>query len=190
VLPSYPHQLSGGMRQRVLIALSLLLSPRLVILDEPTTALDALSQRAIIKLLRRLRKQLGLTMIFISHDLSLAAELADDVATMYAGQIVEYTDVFSLFDAPKHPYSVGLIGAIPDLSADGTGLVAISGSPPDLINLPSGCRFHPRCPLADDACRREMPPLTEVEPGQQVACFHWERAEELRHEGGFERRKV
>lgn len=190
VLPSYPHQLSGGMRQRVLIALSLFLSPRLLILDEPTTALDALSQRAIIKLLRRLRKQLGLTMIFISHDLSLAAELADDVATMYAGQIVEYTDVFSLFDAPKHPYSVGLIGAIPDLNADGANLVAISGSPPDLINLPTGCRFHPRCPLADDKCRRELPSLTEVVPGQQVACFHWEHAEGLRRAGAFERGNV
>lgn len=189
VLPSYPHELSGGMRQRVLIALSLLLSPRLLILDEPTTALDALSQRAIIKLLRRLRQQLGLTMILISHDLSLAAELADDVATMYAGQVVEYTDVFSLFDAPKHPYSVGLMGAIPDLTADGVDVVAISGSPPDLVNPPTGCRFHPRCPIADDRCRRDGPPLAEVAPGQQVACFHWDRAQDLIREGGFERRK-
>lgn len=190
VLPSYPHQLSGGMRQRVLIALSLLLSPRLVILDEPTTALDALSQRAIIKLLRRLRKQMGLTMIFISHDLSLAAELADDVATMYAGEIVEYTDVFSLFDAPKHPYSVGLIGAIPDLTADGMDLVAIPGSPPDLINLPPGCRFHPRCPLADELCRHERPVLVEAAAGQHVACFHWERAQNLTGAAAFERGTV
>ena len=189
VLPAYPHELSGGMRQRVLIALSLLLSPRLLILDEPTTALDALSQRAIIKLLRRLRRQLGLTMIFISHDLSLAAELADDVATMYAGQIVEHADVFSLFDAPKHPYSVGLMGAIPDLTADRVDVVAISGSPPDLINPPAGCRFHPRCPLADDRCRRETPPLVDAAPGQQVACFHWDRARDLMREGSFERRK-
>ncbi|MDA8120104.1 MAG: ABC transporter ATP-binding protein [Gammaproteobacteria bacterium] len=188
VLPSYPHQLSGGMRQRVLIALSLLLSPELVILDEPTTALDALSQRAIIKLLRRLRQQLGLTMIFISHDLSLAAELADDVATMYAGQIVEYTDVFSLFDKPKHPYSVGLIGAIPDLSADGASLVSIPGSPPDLVSLPSGCRFHPRCPLSDDKCERELPLLVETEPGQKVACFHWKDAQTLKGSDAFEGR--
>lgn len=187
VLPSYPHQLSGGMRQRVLIALSLLLSPRLLILDEPTTALDALSQKAIIKLLRRLRQQMDLTMIFISHDLSLAAELADDVATMYAGQIVEHTDVYSLFDAPKHPYSVGLIGAIPDLSADGANLVAITGSPPDLINLPAGCRFHPRCPLADERCRSEVPALIEAATGQKVACFHWERAADLWREGVQER---
>jgi peptide/nickel transport system ATP-binding protein len=147
VFDAYPHELSGGMRQRVSIALSLLLEPQLIILDEPTTALDILTQRAIIDVIRNLRDQLDFTMIFISHDLSLAAELADRVATMYAGEIVEYGPVRDTFYNPKHPYTVGLLNAVPPIVGEEfTPLTAIPGSTPNLLQVPSGCPFHPRCP--------------------------------------------
>jgi len=172
VLPSYPHELSGGMRQRVLLALGLLLEPKIIILDEPTTALDILTQRTIIELLRRLKQEFNFTMIFISHDLSLAAELADRVATMYAGQIVELSDVYSAFEKPRHPYTLGLTRAVPTLHGGTEALVSIPGSPPDFINMPSGCKFHPRCPYADDDCRQEEPKLID-DKGHLTACLHW-----------------
>src|SRR6476620_5788290 len=144
VLTAFPHELSGGMRQRVSIALGLLLEPQLLILDEPTTALDILTQRMIIDVIRALRQRLQFTMLFISHDLSLAAELADRVATMYAGQIVEIGPVREVFYEPKHPYTVGLLKAVPPIAGDEfTPLVSIPGSTPDLLALPSGCAFHP-----------------------------------------------
>lgn len=173
---AFPHELSGGMRQRVLIALSLLLSPRLLILDEPTTALDILTQRSIIDVLKTLRQQLNFAMIFISHDLALAAELADRVATMYAGRIVEVAGARALFKAPAHPYTIGLINAVPAIAGPPAHLAAIPGSPPDLTALPHGCAFHPRCPLADDRSRSEEPPLVAAGPQHQVACWHWEQA--------------
>lgn len=150
---AFPHELSGGMRQRVLIALALLLEPQLLILDEPTTALDILTQRSIMDVLKELRSQLGFSMLFISHDLALAAELADRVATMYAGRIIEIGDVRTVFNNPYHPYTIGLIKAVPTLTGDKSELTSVPGSPPDLINLPTGCKFHPRCPLADERCR-------------------------------------
>ncbi|HYG57645.1 MAG TPA: ABC transporter ATP-binding protein, partial [Symbiobacteriaceae bacterium] len=172
VLPSYPHELSGGMRQRVLLALGLLLEPRIVILDEPTTALDILTQRTIIELLRRLKTAFNFTMIFISHDLSLAAELADRVATMYAGQIVELCDVYAAFEQPRHPYTLGLTRAVPTLHGGTEELTSIPGSPPDFVNMPPGCKFHPRCPFADVQCRQEEPKLLADGSGHYVACFH------------------
>lgn len=172
VIHSYPHELSGGMRQRVLIATSLLLNPQILLLDEPTTALDILTQRTIIDLLRRLKAELGFSMIFVSHDLSLAAELADRVATMYAGRIIETADVYDVFATPRHPYTFGLIKAVPTVAGEFEQLVSIPGSPPDLIHLPSGCKFHPRCPLADQLCRKEEPALIEVAPDHTAACFH------------------
>ncbi len=175
VLNSFPHQLSGGMRQRVMIALGLLLKPRVLILDEPTTALDVLTQRAIIEVLRRLKTELRFAMIFVSHDLSLAAELADRVATTYAGRIVEIGDVNQIFYHPRHPYTVGLLDAVPTLAGERQDLISIPGSPPDLIDLPSGCKFHPRCPYATDQCREEDPPLIDVAQGQASACWHWEK---------------
>lgn len=178
VWKSYPHELSGGMRQRVLIALALLLEPQLLILDEPTTALDILTQRNIMDVLKDLRRKLCFSLIFISHDLSLAAELADRVATMYAGKIVEAGDVFTLFQSPQHPYTIGLIHAVPTLTGDKQDLTSIPGSPPDLIDLPTGCKFHPRCPLADGRCRQEEPDVVEVSAGHQVACWHWQSARE------------
>jgi peptide/nickel transport system ATP-binding protein len=176
---SFPHELSGGMRQRVLIALALLLEPQLLILDEPTTALDILTQRNIMDVLKELREKLGFSMLFISHDLALAAELADRVATIYAGQIIEIGDVRTIFQRPYHPYTIGLIKAVPTLTDDKDNLVSIPGSPPDLIQLPTGCKFHPRCPLADEHCRRDEPGLIEVESGHQAACWHWQEAREV-----------
>ena len=178
VYNAYPHELSGGMRQRVSIALSLLLQPELIILDEPTTALDILTQRAIIDVIRNLREELDFTMIFISHDLSLAAELADRVATMYAGEIVEYGPVRNVFYNPKHPYSVGLMNAVPPITGEEfTPLTAIPGSTPNLLNIPSGCPFHPRCPYATDICPQEMPPLEDLGGTHLVACHHHDQVD-------------
>ena len=170
---SFPHELSGGMRQRVLIALGLLLEPQLLILDEPTTALDILTQRNIMDVLKELRQKLDFSLIFISHDLSLAAELADRVATVYAGKIVEIADVHATFKEPAHPYAMALINAVPTLKGAREDLSSIPGSPPDLIDLPSGCKFHPRCPLADHTCKEKEPELEEVRAGHSVACWHW-----------------
>jgi peptide/nickel transport system ATP-binding protein len=176
VLASYPHELSGGMRQRVSIALSLLLEPQLIILDEPTTALDILTQRAIIDVIRSLRQRLSFTMMFISHDLSLAAELADRVATMYAGELVEVGNVRDVFYTPKHPYTVGLLNAVPPIAGEEfTPLTAIPGSTPNLLAMPSGCSFHPRCPYATELCARQVPPRFPVGDGHLAACFHRDR---------------
>jgi peptide/nickel transport system ATP-binding protein len=175
VLKSFPHELSGGMRQRVMIGLGLLLRPRVLILDEPTTALDVLTQRAIIEVLRKLKEELKFAMIFVSHDLSLAAELADRVATMYAGRIVEIGSVRDSFYHPRHPYTVGLLHAVPTLAGEHEDLASIPGTPPDLIDLPSGCKFHPRCPYATEQCLREDPPLIDVGPRHFAACWHWDR---------------
>ena len=173
VINAYPHELSGGMRQRVLLAISLLLDPQVLILDEPTTALDILTQRTIIDLLRRLKAELGFSMMFISHDLSTAAELADRVATMYAGSIVELGSVADIFYHPTHPYTLGLIRAVPTVTGDFEELISIPGSPPDLIDPPSGCKFHPRCTYATERCRAEEPQLEAVlGSGHSVACFH------------------
>ena len=178
-LRAYPHELSGGMKQRVLIALSLLLGPRLLILDEPTTALDILTQRAIIDLLRDLRRTLGFAMLFISHDLSLAAELADRVLTMYAGRVVEEAKVEDLFYRPRHPYSVGLLKAVPRVSGELGQLESIPGTPPDLVQPPSGCAYHPRCPFAVERCRQEDPALVVVDtPGHTAACIRWQAVAE------------
>jgi peptide/nickel transport system ATP-binding protein len=177
VLDSYPHELSGGMRQRVLIAMSLLLDPQVLVLDEPTTALDILTQRSVVDVLHEVRERLGFSMIFISHDLSLAAELADRVATMYAGRIVETGSVRDIFYRPRHPYSLGLIKAVPPIVGDLPDVESIPGGPPSLADLPPGCTFHPRCKFATEECKEIDPPLEPVtdEPGDghEVACLHY-----------------
>lgn len=175
VYRAYPHELSGGMRQRVLLAMGLLLDPQLIILDEPTTALDILTQRVIIDLLRRLKDQLGFAMILVSHDLSLAAELADRVATVYAGRIVECGDVRDIFYRPHHPYTVGLLSAVPTITGGFRLLDSVRGSPPDLIDLPPGCKFHPRCEFATEECLATEPDLAALSgagAGHTAACFH------------------
>jgi oligopeptide/dipeptide ABC transporter ATP-binding protein len=167
----YPHQLSGGMRQRVMIAMALACNPKLLIADEPTTALDVTIQAQILELMRALREELGTAIILITHDLGVIAELADEVAVMYAGKIIERCTAEKLFAEPQHPYTVGLLGSIPLLHMERERLAAIEGFVPDAAALPEGCRFHPRCPFAIDRCSREIPPLEEISAGHFVACW-------------------
>ncbi len=176
-LKDYPHRLSGGMRQRVMIALALSCNPALLIADEPTTALDVTVQAQVLDLLDELRRSHDMAMIFITHDMGVIAEVADDVAVMYAGQIVEQARVQSLFDRPEHPYTEALLGALPQLedSAARHGrLTAIPGRPPDLVEPPPGCRFAARCPHAGerDGCAERMPELRELRPGHFVRSEH------------------
>jgi peptide/nickel transport system ATP-binding protein len=167
----YPHQLSGGMRQRVMIAMALACNPKLLIADEPTTALDVTIQAQILELMRSLRAELGTAIILITHDLGVVAELADEVIVMYAGKVIERCAAPRLFAEPQHPYTVGLLGSIPRLHLEQTRLAAIEGFVPDAAAFPEGCRFHPRCPFAIDKCRREIPPLAEVSKDHLAACW-------------------
>jgi peptide/nickel transport system ATP-binding protein len=161
-LRSYPHELSGGMRQRVMIAMALALEPQLVIMDEPTTALDVVTQREILEELTALRDRLGFAVLFITHDLSLLIEIADSIAIMYGGRIVERAPATALFRAPRHPYTAGLLGSFPSLHGPRVPMTGIPGSPPDLRHPPTGCPFHPRCRYVMDRCRTELPPLRPV----------------------------
>jgi peptide/nickel transport system ATP-binding protein len=174
---AYPHELSGGMRQRVIIAMALSLQPELVILDEPTTALDVVVQREILQQIEALKRDFGFAVLFITHDLSLLLEFADRIAIMYAGEIVETAPAARLGTDPEHPYTQGLLGSFPPLTGPLTRLTGIPGSPPDLRDLPTGCRFHPRCPHCDPGRpalygrqTTERPRLLPVEPGHDVAC--------------------
>jgi peptide/nickel transport system ATP-binding protein len=173
---AFPHELSGGMRQRVIIAMALALEPELVIMDEPTTALDVVVQREILQQVQELQAKLGFAVLFITHDLSLLIEFAHRIAIMYAGEIVETSPASTLHTNPQHPYTRGLMASFPPLTGPRQRLVGIPGAPPDLADPPAGCRFHPRCPLCDPAgpaYRRqttERPLLRDVEPGHQVAC--------------------
>jgi oligopeptide/dipeptide ABC transporter ATP-binding protein len=167
----YPHKLSGGMRQRVMIAMALACGPKLLIADEPTTALDVTIQAQILDLMRRLRDETGTAIMLITHDLGVIAELARTVVVMYAGRIVERVAVGDLFADPQHPYTVGLLGSIPKLAAEERRLATIEGAVPNPTALPAGCKFHPRCPFAVERCRREEPPLMEVKPGHLAACW-------------------
>jgi len=167
----YPHKLSGGMRQRAMIAMALACDPKLVIADEPTTALDVTIQAQILDLLRELSAASGTAIMLITHDLGVVAELADEVMVMYAGKVVERAPVKALFEAPQHPYTIGLLGSIPRLDGEEKRLAAIDGAVPNVQSMPSGCRFHPRCPFAIARCREEEPPLGQVAPGQFAACW-------------------
>ncbi len=171
-LDRYPHELSGGQRQRIMIALALTLDPQLVIMDEPTTALDVVTQREIISELFELRSRFGFAMIFITHDLSLLTELADEIVVMYAGALVERATARELYEAPRHPYTLGLLDSFPPMHGERSQLSGIPGSPPDLAHLPTGCSFHPRCPFAMARCSSETPPLVDIgESGRSVACW-------------------
>jgi peptide/nickel transport system ATP-binding protein len=158
-LRAYPHELSGGMRQRAMIAMALVLEPRVVIMDEPTTALDVVTQREILEELAGLRERLGFAVLFITHDLSLLLEIADSITIMYAGRVVEQANATDLFRSPRHPYTLGLLGSFPALHGPRVHMTGIPGSPPDLRQPPAGCPFHPRCPYVMDRCSRETPPL-------------------------------
>ena len=167
----YPHQLSGGMRQRVMIAMALSCNPKVLIADEPTTALDVTVQAQIMELLARLQEEMGMAILLITHDLGVVAETTDRAAVMYAGSIVETAGTETLFEDPRHPYTQGLIRSIPDLDTDQDRLEIIPGTVPDLRRLPVGCRFQSRCPLADAHCREVPPPLVEIQEGHLVACW-------------------
>jgi peptide/nickel transport system ATP-binding protein len=166
----YPHQYSGGMRQRAMIAMALACSPQLIVADEPTTALDVMIQAQILELLDQLRRDLDLAMIVVTHDLGVVAEACQKVLVMYGGRVAEYGSVEQVFTSPRHPYTQRLLRAFPDLSNPQAELASIPGAPPRLSNLPPGCRFHPRCPLAVDRCKVETPEPRLVDKGQWAAC--------------------
>ncbi|AJP03634.1 methionine ABC transporter ATP-binding protein [Streptomyces cyaneogriseus subsp. noncyanogenus] len=176
----YPHQFSGGMRQRIMIAMAMALEPKLIIADEPTTALDVTVQAQVMDLLAELQREYRMGLILITHDLGVVADVADRIAVMYAGRIVETAPVHDIYKAPAHPYTRGLLDSIPRLDHKGRELYAIKGLPPSLLRIPSGCPFHPRCPMVQDVCRTDVPPLYEVtEPEPQAraergsACHFW-----------------
>jgi peptide/nickel transport system ATP-binding protein len=167
---NYPHEFSGGMKQRALIAMSLACNPKLVIADEPGTALDVIVQAQVLRLMKELKDRLNLSMIMISHDLSLIAEVCQKIAIMYAGYLVEYGDIVKIFKEPLHPYTVDLIESFPSIRAEKQEMVSIPGFPPDLLNPPPGCRFHPRCKYAMDVCRKEVPRLLEISKNHFASC--------------------
>ncbi|WP_341523817.1 ABC transporter ATP-binding protein [Pseudomonas sp. G.S.17] len=173
-LDAYPHEMSGGMRQRAMIALALACQPQILLADEPTTALDATVQIQILILLRELQQALGLSIIFVTHDIGAAVEVADRVAVMYGGRIVEQAPLAELLDNPQHPYTQVLLGTRPkDGLRKGERLISIPGAPPDLANLPDGCAFAARCPRASDLCRRVVPAIEDVISDHSVSCHHW-----------------
>jgi len=177
-LDDYPHQFSGGMRQRAMIAMGLSCNPQLLIADEPTTALDVTIQAQIIDLVKRLQEQLGMAVIWITHDLGVVARLTKRVIVMYAGYIIEDASVKELYGSPRHPYTIGLLGSLPRLDeAPGTKLISIGGQPPDLVALPDGCPFAPRCTFVKERCKQENPVLENVDPNHQVACWEKDKTE-------------
>ena len=167
---AYPHQFSGGMRQRIMIAMAIALDPAVLIADEPTTALDVTVQAQIMQLLQELQEERQMGLILITHDLGVVADVADKIAVMYAGRIVERADVYDLYRQPAHPYTQGLLESIPRLDQKGQQLSAIGGLPPNLMRIPQGCAFNPRCKFAQDVCREDRPALREVAPGRESAC--------------------
>ncbi|CAM5309554.1 MULTISPECIES: ABC transporter ATP-binding protein [Streptomyces] len=169
----YPHQFSGGMRQRIMIAMAMALEPKLIIADEPTTALDVTVQAQVMELLAELQREYNMGLILITHDLGVVADVADKIAVMYAGRIVETAPVDDIYRAPAHPYTRGLLDSIPRLDQKGRELYAIKGLPPNLLAIPPGCAFHPRCPQAREVCRTDVPPLYEVDPRRRSACHFW-----------------
>ena len=173
----YPHQLSGGMRQRVMIGLAIALSPSVVVADEPTTALDVIVQAKILDLLNALRDSYGMALILITHDLSIVLQRSDKIIVMYAGQLVEYASSSEIYSNPKHPYTQGLLHSIPNIELADQKLEAIPGAPPDLLNLPKGCRFWPRCHCAFERCKREVPPLIRHGTEHFTRCFLYEERE-------------
>jgi oligopeptide/dipeptide ABC transporter ATP-binding protein len=171
---AYPHELSGGLRQRIMIAIALSCDPKLILCDEPTTALDVTIQDQILKLLLNLRREFGVSVVFVTHDLAVVAQTCERLAVMYAGQIVETGTVDEVFRAPRHPYTLGLLRSVPDFDSVQDSLSAIQGAPPDLVMPPPGCRFHPRCPFAQDDCVSGEFPLRPLSAGRATACIHSE----------------
>lgn len=175
---AYPFQLSGGLRQRIMIAMAMICNPKLLIADEPTTALDVTIEAQILHLMRQLKSEFDTSILMITHNLGIVSELCDVVHVMYLGEIVEYTDTAELFNKPLHPYTQGLIRSVPEIREDSRPLESIPGMVPDLLHVPTGCRFCERCPFATERCRREKPELTETEAGHWVRCFRYDCAKE------------
>jgi peptide/nickel transport system ATP-binding protein len=170
ILDAYPHELSGGMRQRVTIALATVCRPDFIIADEPTTALDVVVQKDVLAMIRDIRREIGASLLFATHDLGVHANLADRLGIMYAGRLVEEAPTAELLRAPRHPYTAHLVASLPRIG-DATPKISLPGAPPNLASPPAGCRFHPRCPLAMDICRTEVPPMRTVAPSHRIACF-------------------
>jgi len=177
VLEAFPHQLSGGMRQRVTIALATVCRPDFIIADEPTTALDVVVQKGVLAMIHEVQRELGSSMIFVTHDMAVHANLADRLGIMYAGRLVEEGRTAEIFRAPRHPYTAHLIASLPRLG-DAAPKQGLAGQPPNLADPPTGCRFHPRCPRASDVCRNQTPAMEWLGPGHRAACFHPERPPE------------
>jgi len=173
----YPHQMSGGMRQRIMIAIALACNTKLLIADEPTTALDVTIQAQILDLMNSLKKKRNMSIIMITHDLGVVKEMCEEVVVMYTGQIVEKSPTELVFADPLHPYTKGLLNAIPKISSKVERLEAIEGSVPDALNMPRGCSFHPRCKFATERCKLESPPLFQLEDGREVKCFIYDGSE-------------
>ena len=184
---AYPHEFSGGMRQRVMIAIALSCEPSVILCDEPTTALDVTIQDQILRLLSRLCRESGTSLVFVTHDLPVVAQVCDQLAVMYAGQIVERGPVREVLTRPCHPYTLGLVRSAPDVDHVRSSLLAIPGSPPSLISPPTGCRFHPRCSFAEQDCETTMPPLSPLGAGRATACLHYERCLEALDTQGADR---
>jgi peptide/nickel transport system ATP-binding protein len=179
MLDRYPHEFSGGMRQRAVIAMALACSPQLIIADEPTTALDVIVQDQILKELKRIQAEMGMSIIYISHDIAVIAEVTDSLGVMYAGKLVEYGPTSEIFARPRHPYAYLLLRSTPSITGPRRQLAPLEGEPPDLFRPPTGCRFHPRCPFATDVCATEEPPLADIGGGHRVACWHHDQVPEL-----------
>jgi peptide/nickel transport system ATP-binding protein len=175
MLERFPHEFSGGMRQRAVIAMALSCDPKLIIADEPTTALDVIVQDQILKELKKIQEQLGMSLIYISHDIAVIAEVTDTIGVMYAGKLVEYGPTLDVFRRPRHPYAFLLLSSTPSITGPRRKLAPLVGEPPNLLDPPPGCRFHPRCPFATDICRTDEPPLEEIGGGHKVACWNWEK---------------
>lgn len=172
LMDRYPHEYSGGMKQRAVIAMALACDPKLVIADEPTTALDVIVQDRILRRIDEVRKQLNMAMMYISHDIAVIAEVAQRIGVMYAGNLVEFGDTLTIFQRPAHPYTIALMSAFPSLKGEKRKLQGLPGEPPDLLRPPSGCRFHPRCAFATEVCTAQVPPYRKIEPDHFVACWH------------------
>ena len=178
-MDQYPHQYSGGMKQRAIIAMALSCNPKVIIADEPTTALDVIVQDRILKEMKKIQQKLNMAMIYISHDIAVIAEVSDKIAVMYAGKFVEFADSVTIFKRPVHPYTYGLMHAFPSVVGPKTELTTIPGEPPNLLDPPKGCRFAPRCPLATKECREKEPEYREIEEGHWIACHHPLKAGEV-----------
>lgn len=179
-IEEYCHQFSGGMRQRAMIAIALAAEPKILLADEPTTALDVTIQDQIIKLINSIKVKLGMSVILVTHDLGVIAQMCDNVAVMYAGYIMEITDTVTLFSKPRHPYTIGLINSLPTGKEQGSKLEPIQGAPPDLSNLPPGCPFAPRCAFIDEKCTKYMPEMSVIEPGHQSRCHYLNKTKDVK----------